>query len=184
MAWSTPLTAVANAALTAAQWNASVRDNLLETSPAKATGAGRIYVSTGVNAVAERVPSTVRVTGGAQGTTSTTFGDNLTTVGPTISNLTTGTSAIFALSAFVSNPTAGQGGYMGCAVSGASAIAADGTRALRFISSNASEIQKASYIGMFNGTLTAGSNTFKAQYANVNTGTATFDEREIMVIPL
>jgi hypothetical protein len=29
MAWTTPLTAVANVALTAAQWNASVRDNLL-----------------------------------------------------------------------------------------------------------------------------------------------------------
>jgi hypothetical protein len=28
MAWTTPLTAVANVALTAAQWNASVRDNL------------------------------------------------------------------------------------------------------------------------------------------------------------
>lgn len=29
MAWSTPLTATASTALTAAQWNASVRDNLL-----------------------------------------------------------------------------------------------------------------------------------------------------------
>jgi hypothetical protein len=183
MGWSVLPTYTDGNVLTAAQLLA-IAANINESAAAKATATGRIFVSTGANALAERVPTTVRVTGGAQGTATTTFGDNLTTVGPTISSLTTGTSAIFALSAFVSNPTAGQGGYMGCAVSGSSTIAADTTRALRFISSNASEIQKASYIGMFNGTLTAGSNTFKAQYANVNTGTATFDEREILVIPL
>jgi hypothetical protein len=181
VAWSTLPSYTDGNVLTAAQLLA-IRDNINESAPAKATATGRIFVSTGANAIAERVPTIVRVTGGAQGTTSTTMGDNLTTVGPTISSLSTGTSAIFAVSAFVSNPTAGQGGYMGCAVSGASTVVADTTRALRFISSNASEIQKASYIGML--AVTAGSNTFKAQYANVNTGTATFDEREILVIPL
>jgi len=39
MAWFTPLAGVSTATLTAAQWNASVRDNLLETAPAKATSA-------------------------------------------------------------------------------------------------------------------------------------------------
>ena len=54
MVWSTPLTAVANTPLTAAQWNASVRDNFNETAPAKATVGGRIFASTGPNTIAER----------------------------------------------------------------------------------------------------------------------------------
>lgn len=183
MAYSTPLTAVANATLTAAQWNASVRDNILETPAAKATATGRMYISNGVNSIVERVPSIARVTGGGQGTASTSFTD-LTTVGPTISSLATGTSAIFAVSAFVQNSSAGQGGYMGCAVSGASTIAADVTRSMRVISETAAANQKMSYIGMFSGTLTAGANTFQAKYSSIASGTATFDERELLVIPL
>ena len=183
MAWSTPLTAVTNAALTAAQWNASVRDNLAETAPAKATATGRIFVTTAANSIAERIPSIVRVTGGGQGTASTSFTD-LTTVGPTISSLATGTSAIFAVSAFCLNTSAGQGCYMGVAVSGASTIAADVNRALRIMSGAANENSKQSYIGMFATTLTAGSNTFQAKYASVASGTATFDERELLVLPL
>jgi hypothetical protein len=184
MAWSTALTAVSNAALTAAQWNASVRDNLAETAPAKATATGRIFVTTGANAIAERIPSIGRVTGGGQGTTSTSFVD-LTTVGPNVNSLTTGTSAIFAVSSFCLNTQAANGCYMGVAVSSASTIAADVNRSLRVMSGAASENSKGSYVGMFGGTLTAGSNTFSAKYAALfNTGTATFDERELLVIPL
>lgn len=183
MAWTTPLTAVTNAALTAAQWNASVRDNLAETAPAKATATGRLFVSTGANSIAERVPTISRVTGGAQSTSSSSFTD-LTTVGPTASSVTTGTSAIFAISAFCLNTSAGQGCFMGVAVSGATTIAADPNRALRIMSGGASENSKQSYVGIFGGTLTAGSNTFQAKYSVVNTGTATFDERELLVLPL
>jgi hypothetical protein len=184
VAYSTPLTAVANATLTAAQWNASVRDNILETPAAKATATGRMYISNGVNSIAERVPSIARVTGGAQGTTSTSF-TNLTTVGPTISSLATGTSAIFAVSAYALSTVAQAGAYMGVDVSGSSTIAADLNRSLRVISEVASVSQKMSYIGMFAGTLTAGSNTFQAKYASTSgASTATFDERELIVIPL
>jgi hypothetical protein len=184
MAWSTPLTAVTNAALTAAQWNASVRDNLAETAPAKATTTGRIFVTTGANGIAERIPSIVRVTGGGQGTTSTSFTD-LTTVGPTISTLATGVSAIFAVSAYALSTVAQAGAYMGVAVSGASTVAADTNRALRIHSEVASVNQKVSYVGMFAATLTAGNNTFQAKYASTSgASTATFDERELLVIPL
>jgi len=73
---------------------------------------------------------------------------------------------------------------MGCAVSGATTIAADVTRALRIMSGAAAENSKQSYIGMFFATLTAGSNTFQAKYSTVGAGTSTFDERELLVIPL
>lgn len=54
MAWSAPITAVTNATLSAAQWNASVRDNLNETAPAKATVANRVIVTNGANTVREQ----------------------------------------------------------------------------------------------------------------------------------
>ena len=66
MAWTTPLTAVSNTALTAAQWNASVRDNLLMTAPALATTTGRHFVSTGANTIAERAISSNSVSSGSR----------------------------------------------------------------------------------------------------------------------
>jgi hypothetical protein len=73
---------------------------------------------------------------------------------------------------------------VGVAVSGATTIAADALRSLRIMSGAAGENSKQSYVGMFSGTLTAGNNTFKAQYAVVTTGTGSFDERELLVLPL
>lgn len=52
MAWSAPATAVANTFLTAAFWNTQVRDNLLETAPAKAAAAGDSFYATAANAIA------------------------------------------------------------------------------------------------------------------------------------
>ncbi len=183
MAWTTPLTAVANAALTAAQWNASVRDDLLETAVAKATAAGRYYVSTAANALAERIPSIARVAT-SQTTTSTSFGD-LATVGPAISTLATGISAIFIVGAFIASNTAQTGGYMGVTVSGASSVTVDPLRSLRTMSGAANESAKCSYVGIFDATLTAGNNTFTAKYA-ATTGatTVTYVERELLVLPL
>lgn len=184
MAYSTPLTAVANATLTAAQWNASVRDNILETPAAKATATGRMYISNGVNSIAERVPTRVKTVGGPQGTTSATPTD-LLTVGPTVGPLTTGTSAIYVVSAYISHATATSGGYMGVTVSGASSVAMDLLDSLRKISATTSLKEKCSYVGMYAGSLTAGSNTFTAKYASTSAGTtATFEERELIVLPL
>lgn len=186
MAWTTLPTYVDGNVLTAAQLNA-IAANINATSPAFATATGRIFVSTGANAVAQRVPTVVRVVGGPQTTASASFTD-LVTVGPSVPTLATGTNAIFAVSAFILNTTAGQGGYMGVAVSGATTIAADVTRALRIMSGAASELSKQSYIGMFSSvagtTLVAGNNTFKAMYSVVASGTASFDERELLVLPL
>lgn len=188
MAWTTPLTAVTNATLTAAQWNASVRDNLAETAPAKATATGRIFVGTGTNAIAERIPSCAYTGPASQGTASTSFTD-LTTVGPVISTLTTGTSAIYGVATYLLSTQAQAGAYMAPQVSGATSISPVTTKSLRLISEVANVNQKVSYVSMFHanmsGTgLTAGSNTFTAKYASTSgASTATFDEREMWVIP-
>lgn len=181
MAWSAPLTAVSNSTLTAAQWNASVRDNLLETAPAKATAASQLFVSTGVNTIAARVPTQATVLT-AQGTASASYTD-LTTVGPAVT-VTSGTKAIVGFGAQVENSAAGGGGTMSFAVSGATTIAANaGTTALRSMSGTAGERNSASVVNFVSG-LTAGSNTFTAKYLAPTGGTATFQFRELWVLPL
>jgi hypothetical protein len=180
MAWSTPMTAISNATFTAAQFNASVRDNLLETAPAKATAAGQMFVSTAANTIAARTPG--RFTNGtAQSTASLTYTD-LATVGPAYS-VTTGTSALVIVSAAIGNSVAGGGGLMSFAVSGATpTIAASDDRALRNISSTASATSTLSKVHLQIG-LTPGSNTFTAKYAAAIGGTASFQFRELCVIP-
>lgn len=183
MAWSTPLTAVANAALTAAQWNASVRDNLLETGPAKASGASRFLVTTGVNTITERGPLS-NFQGGTGETTASTVYTDLTTVGPTCGPTTTGTVAIIAVTANAWNNTLGAYAHASIAVSGASTIATSDSRALSIRSSTADTNAgfRGSYVDILTG-LTNGSNTFKMQY-RVPSGTGRWDQRTLMVIPM
>jgi hypothetical protein len=180
MAWSTPLTAVANAALTAAQWNASVRDNLLETDPAKATAAGQTFVSTGANSLAARVPTTATVDTSQPTSTVAAFGD-LATVGPTVAGLTTGAQALVGVSAQVENSTASGSGQMAVTVSGATAFAAVSDRSLRVPSSAIGERTRASTVYMQ--PLTAGANTFTSKYTTPTGGTATFQYRQLFVLP-
>jgi hypothetical protein len=51
MAWVAPRTWVTGEIVTAAYLNSNVRDNTLETAPAKAAAAGDIFVATGANAI-------------------------------------------------------------------------------------------------------------------------------------
>lgn len=179
MAWSTPLTAVANTAFTAAQFNASVRDNLLETGPAKATTAGRIFVTTGANAMAERA-ITDEYLSTAQTSTSTSYTD-LATVGPDVV-VTTGTSALVVVSAQMSNSTTAELVFMSWAVSGATTVSADDAWALAFASNPGGQAMHASSVYKAT-SLTSGSNTFRAKYKATG-GTGTWSRRSIIVIGL
>jgi hypothetical protein len=179
MAWSTPLTAVSNAALTAAQWNASVRDNLLETAPAKATTAGQFFVSTAANAIAARSPqgNTLIL---SQTTTSTTFTD-LATPGPTVT-VTTGTTALVVVGAKIQQNTNSAESLASFAVSGASTIAADSAWAVSSQFPTAGTESHAMSKVTWQTGLTPGANTFTMKY-RVTAGTGTFDLRSIAVIP-
>lgn len=181
MSWTTPLTAVANAAFTAAQFNASVRDNLLETAPAKATTTGRIFVATGTNAIAERAITSANVST-SETTTSATYA-NLTTTGPVVT-VTTGTNAIAFVSSQVSNNTNGAFTGVGVTVSGASSIAAADADGILFQPSTAASAGIRTTVAVhYTGTLTAGSNTFTMQY-RASAGTGTFQLRKLTVIAL
>lgn len=177
MAWSAPMTAVSGTAFTAAQFNQYVRDNLLETAPAKATAAGQIFVSTAANAIAARTPTQSAVDTG-ESTSSTTAAD-LTTPGPAVT-VTTGTQAlVFVYCRSVSSLSASYAAFMGYAISGATTQAATVGLTLSNTDTNSR-----AYSAVFLQTLTAGSNTFTAKYWTGGSGTCTFTWRKLLVIPL
>lgn len=179
MAWSTPMTATSGSVFTAAQFNSSVRDNLLETLPAKVTAAGQLGVATGANAIIARsCPSSIVST--SEGVVATSYG-NISggTVGPTVT-VTTGTFAFVILGCNMTNNTAGSASYMSYQVSGATADLADDTRALYYEVAAANDLFASSRICFHS--LTGGSNTFQAKY-RVGAGTGTFGTRQLAVLP-
>jgi hypothetical protein len=112
-------------------------------------------------------------------TTSTTFAA-LTTAGPIVT-MTTGVAAIVTVTAKMSNNTAADGCMMGFAVSGATVVASSTTQAALETSSAAGAAYQMSATFYVTG-LTAGSNTFTAQYAAVTGGTCTYVNRNMVVM--
>lgn len=182
MAWSAPMTAVANTAFTAAQFNTYVRDNFLETAPAKATAVSNFFAATGANAIAERVPSQDFVTNPE--TTSSTSYTDLSTAGPSVT-VTTGTKALVLFGAAFRRTSASSSSSvrMSYEVSGATTRAADDNASLGAIGLwvDGNQYVKASSHSLETG-LTPGSNTFTAKY-RVSSGTGTWDDRVLTVIP-
>lgn len=180
MAWTAPMTAVANTAFTAAQFNTHVRDNLLETSPAKATGAvsnGSYWVKTATNSIVNRLAQTAGILT-SQSRSSSSYG-NLSTVGPSVT-ATTGANALVLFACNVDNNSTNSS-YMSVAVSGATTIAATDDYAVRWRPHDSGGNFSGGTHKLFT-TLTPGSNTFTAQY-RVNGGTGTWDNRYVTVIP-
>lgn len=181
MAYSTPLTAVSNSALTAAQWNASVRDNILETAVAKATAGGMYPVSTAANSLAMRVPTAASVSS-ADTTTSTTYTATLTTnSGPVITNLVTGTQALVIVGARQANSTSTAECYTSFAISGSTTLNASDNFAFFFQAPAVNGAGRASAAILVTG-MTAGTSTFTTNY-RVSAGTGTFSARHIAVLP-
>jgi hypothetical protein len=181
MAWTAPMTWVDGTPLTAAQLNTHLRDNLLETAPAKATvqdTSGRYFVTSGANQIAERRLIRANVSTG-ENTTSTSFTD-LATVGPTNTSLDTGIACLILFGCSMSNTGSGNTCRMGFEISGATSLAAGNTRSFEFTTAAANQgIHAGSF---FLAQLTAGSNTFQAKYM-VTAGTGTFQFRELYVMP-
>lgn len=173
------MTFTANTALTAAQLNTYLRDNLNETAPAKATTPGYHFVSTGVNSIEERGIETSLVAT-AETTTSTTYAD-LATTGPTVT-LTTGTRALWFLSVRAENDTVNVNTYASVAVTGATTLAASDNNAVLVDGVAAANSPRQASAHLETG-LTPGSNTFTVQY-RCNSNTATFRHRELVVIAL
>lgn len=179
MTWTAPMTAVAGSVFTAAQFNTHIRDNLNETAPAKATTNGSYFVVSDTNQISQRTPATNNVNT-SETTTSSAY-TALATPGPAIT-ATTGTMALVAVSATLSNNTSGQNSYVSYAISGATTTAASDDRAQLLTAAATNQAFRASHWYLETG-LTAGSNTFTAQY-RVTGGTGSWSNRRIIVLPL
>jgi hypothetical protein len=114
----------------------------------------------------------------AETTTSTTYTALTTAQAVT---LTTGTKVLVIVSSNISPGTSGSSSFMSYAVSGATTIAANDNVAISCGASSAALRGSASYVSYQ--TVTAGSNTFTAQF-KTSTGTTTFSNRQIIVIDL
>ncbi len=180
MAWTAPMTAVANTVFTADQFNIHVRDNLLQTAPAKATAEGGYYIGNAANSIVERFPQYAAVDT-SQTTQSTSYTD-LATSGPAIT-VTTGTRALVIHGANMSNNTINGFAVMGITISGASSISANDAKAFAFKSGVVDQSIQACWTELYT-TLTPGSNIFTAKYKTTNAAhTATFLRRHLTVIP-
>jgi len=173
------MTAVSGNAFTAAEFNTYIRDNLLETAPAKATTATGYFVATGANAIAERLP-TSGFTSSAQNTTTTGSFHDLATVGPSVT-VTTGTKALVLFQSHCQNTSSASAVQaISVAISGATTSTATFDRAAQIDGLATNE--KSTISGFNLVTLNAGSNTFKLQYY-ASAGVGQFERRHIIVIP-
>jgi hypothetical protein len=145
-----------------------------------ATATGRIFVSTGANAIAERVIDSTTVA--TSETTGSTSYANLATNGPAVT-VTTGALALVFMTAFQSNNTQNAISWFSCAVSGATTIAASDAwgAALQLYGTNAQFRYTSTHLFE---TLTPGSNTFTMQYKVVTASTGQWKDRELAVIAL
>jgi len=144
------------------------------------TGAKTIYNGSVWVCVSE-----VGATTGATGTTtSSTYTATLSGspgTNPSVT-LVTGTSALVMLSCDLSNATSGNIVAMSVAVSGAGTVAASSVYACYLVTavSGAAYINRCSYVGVVSG-LSAGTNTFTAQYSSSGGVVGTFGSRTVTV---
>ncbi len=182
MAWTAPMTAVANAVFTAAQFNTHVRDNLLETSPAKATTAGSYFVTNSANSIEERL--TGEETQSTSGnTTSTSYVTALTSGTTCDVTLDVGVIAVVIIRGTLHNATAASNTTtMSYEITGASGtIAAADSRSVSTV--NTGTVTGNTKQGVFyHSGLTPGSHTFTLQH-KVSAGTGHFANRQLIVLP-
>ena len=174
MAWTAPFTAVPNTVFTAAQFNTYVRDNLMETAPAKATSNGQVFVATDVNEIAARMVAQSNSSAEVP-TESGTFSGT----GPTLT-LETGNRVITVVSATGRVSAGGAQGNMGVAISGESSIGATSALSLTF----AGTYETSNSFVHLHTNVTPGENTFTAQYSRTPSGTAYFRQRRLLVFPV
>jgi len=170
------MTAVAGRVFTASQYNTFLRDNLLETEAAKATGYGQAFAATGRNAIAARQISEASVS-----TSETLYYAayaNMTTVGPAVT-ATTGTSALVICTSLIGAPS-GYYAYHSYAVSGATTRDASDAGCTNWRATGSDQV-RGSAVDLCTG-LTPGVNTFTSRY-KAPQGLVTFMYRSILVWP-
>jgi hypothetical protein len=180
MTWTAPLTVADGDLYSASQYNKYIRDNLLETAPAKAATNNYWFAASGTNAIAQRGIIAARVTASEQ-TTSTTYGD-LTTFGPSVT-LTTGKSAFVFINARMNNPVYnGRASTASFSISGSTTWPADDQFSISsggVVNGQSQRFGAVHHVGW----LAAGTNTFTMKYkTQAGYPPSQFEKREIIVM--
>lgn len=181
MAWTAPMTAIDNAAFTAAQFNTHVRDNLLETAPAKITGHGQVPVTGGANSIVARTP-----VGDLETSLRTVLATSYQTgTAPASVTATTGSSAYVILGGGVRVSTDPGSGYLSFRVTGASTISGDDSRAISLGNTGTAQVTHKSSKVFFLTGLTPGENTFTTVHRKTNMASDVITEsRRLSILPL
>lgn len=158
--------------------NTYLRDNLLETMPAKATDYTSWFTSSSPNSIDQRGIET-ETEADAVTTSSTSFVS--LSGGPAVT-VNTGTSALIIFAAGMENNTADRECQMAVRVTGATNIPASDVYALLSDGRQAGNLARFFNFRLENN-LTAGANQFECQYA-VGSGTGTWRDRTLTVIAL
>lgn len=180
MAWTAPMTAVANTAFTAAQFNTHVRDNLLETAPARATDHSSYFVGAGVNSIVERFPTEQFIETTAT-TSSTSYTDLSGSFGPSLT-VDTGTRALVMYRVAMRNNTSNESCTVSFEVTGDSSVPAQDKRAIIIDGVDANNTISVGAMDLTD-LVSPGTNTFTMKY-KVSAGTGTFLNRQLIVLPL
>lgn len=177
MVWVAPATWTTNQTVTAAQLNAQLRDNMLETAPAKASISGaypQIYTVSGANQIAAReIKDNITTT--SETTTSTSFTD-LATWGAGFDFVTGAFALCFPVSRVFNS--AGGVSYASFEITGATTSpAVDG----RGVANQGTDDIRAASVQLM--ACTPGSNYFLMKF-RVSSGTGTFGSRRLCVMAL
>jgi hypothetical protein len=169
------MTFAANTALTAAQLNTFVRDNLNETAAARATATSQWFVSTAANSIAARTITGAIDTLGVSFTT-TSYTETSTNASVT---LTTGPQAIVGVFAQLDRNTTGTIVSVNFAVTGATSISpqelSEGTSGVTAIG-GPERLGTITWVD-----LNPGSNTFSMKY-KIDSGTGIVSKSALLVM--
>lgn len=178
MAWTVPRTWIAKETLTAALLNTHLRDNMLETEAAKATGGG-LFFGAAQNSIIERKPAYHQVLTSVNRTGATTYAGTQPSV-----TVNTSDRALVLWSADFQNDTANVNTWSSINVTGATTDPASDDLSL-VDSSTAANRNNQRMQHHFYFALTPGNNTFAMQYRVSNAGsTGTWSNRRLLVIPM
>lgn len=182
MAWTAPMTFTANTILTAAQMNTHLRDNLMETAPARAVNPGGYFVTVSENQIAERLAARQTLTDVAT-SASTSYADpEAGSVGPQVT-VTTGARALVIWGSEMVRTTDATNTNtirMSVDVSGATTNAATDTRSL--CNATPGQGRHQSSHAVWYDDLIPGVNTFKCVY-RVSALIGSWDSRRLIVLP-
>jgi hypothetical protein len=193
------MTAVSGAALTAAQWNTHVRDNLLETGPAKVSASNQFLISSGPNslqAVSLQRPAQDVSTADLFAFNNTTFEDGTSQSIPVVGVVFTARNsgmAFIIVSGLIGTNVATNAAYLSFDLregnvlgSGSQVLGPHGERGI-----GSSEVVNASQFGRVGASfvwlqqnLTAGdSYNVRCMHAMSPTGHGSIHSRSIIVLP-